>query len=88
MKWDFFIFYGIVVFPLGFTDERRHIDDKGCFSGKKKKEDGKKGLKVALMSKNGGIKKEKIEGRKKKREMRNRVKSKRSNEKFDVTFSQ
>lgn len=39
------------------------------------------------MSKNGRIKKEKCEGRKK-REMRNRVKSKRSNEKFDVTFSQ
>lgn len=40
------------------------------------------------MSKNGGIKKEKCEGRKKRREMRNRVKSKRSNEKFNVTFSQ
>jgi len=40
------------------------------------------------MSKNGGIKKEKCEGGRKKTEMRNRVKSKRSNEKFDVTFSQ
>jgi hypothetical protein len=40
------------------------------------------------MSKNGGIKKEKNIREEEKREMRNRVKSKRSNEKFDVTFSQ
>jgi len=29
-------------FPLGFTDERRHIDDEGCCSGKKEKEDEEK----------------------------------------------
>lgn len=63
----FFYFYGIVVFPLGFTDERRHIADEGCCSGKTEKEDGQKKVwKVPLMSKNGGIKKEKCEGGRKK----------------------
>jgi len=46
MGFIFFYFYGIVVFPLGFTDERRHIADKGCCSGKKEIGGGeKKGLK-------------------------------------------
>jgi len=84
----FFLFNGRRSrFPLGFTDGVRH-SRQGMF-GRKGKEitrSGKKRSKTPLNVEKRRNQKGTASG--KKSETRNRVKSERNNEKFDVTFSQ